>query len=162
MHAHDEFNSHINETEVLNSSETAHDPVGNVKGGKIDYINFDIHLRGDSNLFHKLVDDGEENDFHKSCGSAPTISVVTGMKGRCNPLRQRRSRNRESYEADSDSSDVWSGDDCSTPCHASEHAGNKDYVVEEEWSMTQHSSTTKMMHHLMNLKFGGSNERKMR
>ena len=102
MHATNEFNSQIKETDILTSSETAHDStensrnlpnllatslrittspevfsvdgygnmrtdsklqdsVGRVKGGKIDYLDFDRLLRGDANLFHELVRD-EEND----------------------------------------------------------------------------------------------------
>ena len=84
MHANNEFNSTCCGADVLISSETAHDSVGNVNGGKIDYFetvrNFDnrslsLHklLSGDSRLFHKLVDDDGIDRFGRSC---PTASVV--------------------------------------------------------------------------------------
>ena len=140
MHVNNEFNSTSHGTDVLSSSETAHnstensrnlpnllatslrittspevfsvdghgnmrndsklqDSGGKVKGGKIDYLDFDRLLRGDSNLFHKLVPD-DENDFHKPCKSTPTATVTKEQRRKCNPLRQRRPRNRETVGAD--------------------------------------------------------------
>ena len=84
MHATNEFNSACCGTDVLISSETAHDSVGNVNGGKIDYTTNvysklidDKLLRGDSRLFHKLVDDDEIDRFGGSC---PTVTVVQKLR----------------------------------------------------------------------------------
>ena len=93
MHDNNEFNSTCYGADVLISSETAHDSVGNVNGGTIDYSetvrnfgtsNLSLHklISGDSRLFHKLVDDDGIDRFGRRC---PTASVV--QKQRKNATR---------------------------------------------------------------------------
>ena len=88
MHDNNEFNSTCYGADVLIPSETAHDSVGNVNGGTIDYSetvrNFDnrnlsLHklLSGDSRLFHKLVDDDGIDRFGRS---RPTASGVQNQR----------------------------------------------------------------------------------
>ena len=80
MHADNEFKSTCCGADVLISSETAHDSVGNVNGGKIDYMSIkllnDKLLRGDSRLFHKLVDDAETDRFGRNIDSLKTTPVL--------------------------------------------------------------------------------------